>query len=113
MFFVQDFINVAIYNHFRFVHTSGTTSTTTGGKKGKRTPLIKTNVQALAGASMEGISSEMIRAQIEASLREMIMQGSSRMIHHQIKPIEGVSGATEMEYVQHEATTSECHFEAT
>ena len=54
-----------------------------------------------------------LQTQIEAGLREMIMQGSSRMLHHQIKPIEGVSGATEMEYVQHEATTSECHFEAT
>ena len=81
----------------------GTTSKTTRGKKRKRTLLRRTDVQALVGASMEGISSEMIGVQIEAGLREMIMQGISRMPHHQIKPIEGVSGASEMEHVQHEA----------
>ena len=54
-----------------------------------------------------------LQTQIEAGLREMIMQGSSTMPHHQIKPIEGVNGASKMEHMQHEAITSECHFEAT
>ena len=40
-----------------------------------------------------------LQTQIEAGLREMIMQGSSKMPHHQIKPIEGVSCASEMEYM--------------
>ena len=40
----------------------GTTSKRTRGKKEKRTPLSRIDMQALAGASMEGISSEMIGA---------------------------------------------------
>lgn len=39
-----------------------TTFKRTGGKKETRILLSRTNVQALAGASMEGISSEMIGA---------------------------------------------------
>ena len=44
-----------------YVHR-GTTSTRTRGKKGKKILLSRKNVQALAGASMEGISTKMIGA---------------------------------------------------
>ena len=53
-----------------------------------------------------------LQTQIEASLREMITKGSSIMPHHQIKPLEGVNGVSEMEHMQYEETISECHFEA-
>ena len=44
-----------------YIHR-GTTSTRTGGKKGKKILLSRKNVQALVGTSMESISTKMIGA---------------------------------------------------
>ena len=42
----------------------------------------------------------------------MITQGSATMPHHESRLLEGENSASEMEHIEHEATTSECHFEA-
>ena len=54
-----------------------------------------------------------LATQLQTQIEAFLTQGSSIMPHHQIRTLEGVKAASDMEHMQHEATTSEYHFKAT